>query len=308
MRKGRCPQQKSPKTATAASYRNDIKSSSRYGRPLHAHQPMAQGHGRSPVWGTWGPGERQGLTLAGRTGPGRAGPRWRWLGGRSSPGARRGGGGGQRGGGVAGAEGGGRRLGGGGRRGGERGQAQQQQRRQQEAAAEAGRRHPRAAPRPGRPRRRPGPSVRGREAAAAGSPARLPQNRPAVRGRRLAPVTRFSSSRISTSFWYICGRGAAVSTPRPRECAAGRCFPPGCDLRRAPHAFPSATASPYLLPLGFGIVLVAKQVAQSVGCRHLSEEARTSDMCDERNPSNSPSPAQTAPAPKPAPHKPGCEG
>lgn len=66
------------------------------------------------------------------------------------------------------AESSGRRLGDSRRREGERGQAQQQQ----EAAAGALRRHPRAAPRPGRPRRRPGPSVRGREAAAAGRPAR----------------------------------------------------------------------------------------------------------------------------------------
>jgi len=36
----------------------------------------------------------------------------------------------------------------------------------------------------------------------------LPQKRPAVRGWRLVPVSRFSSSRISSSFWYICRRSA----------------------------------------------------------------------------------------------------
>lgn len=35
-----------------------------------------------------------------------------------------------------------------------------------------------------------------------------PQKRPAVRGRRLVPMSWFSFSRISSSFWYICGRRA----------------------------------------------------------------------------------------------------
>lgn len=67
----------------------------------------------------------------------------------------------------------------------------------------------------------PAPRCGGREAAAAGSPTRLPQKRPAVRGRRLAPVSRFSSSRISTSFWYICGRRARERGRRQRAPPAG---------------------------------------------------------------------------------------
>lgn len=75
---------------------------------------------------------------------------------------------------MAGAEGDGRRLGSGGRQEGEGGQAQQQRRQRQEAAAGALRRHPRAAPRPGRPRRRPGPSVWGAGSGGRGVPDAAP--------------------------------------------------------------------------------------------------------------------------------------
>lgn len=65
------------------------------------------------------------------------------------------------------------------------------------------------------------------------------------------------------------------------------------------HTFPSFRSLPYLLPFVFCVVLVAKQMAQPVGCCHLYEEARAKNIYYKLNPNISSSPSQTALAPVP---------
>lgn len=152
---------------------------------------------------------------------------------------------------MAGSEGGSRRLGGGGgqRRAGEHGQAEQQQRRGKAAAGPLPR-HPHAT---------------SGAAPAEPQPLSVSQKRLAVRGRRREPVRRFSSSRICASFWYICGSSGG----QHRASRGSRRRGLRSTLSRTSHTLPQPHRIPHLLPLGFRVVSVPEQVAQSVGYGHL---------------------------------------
>lgn len=170
-----------------------------------------------------------------------------------SPGARGGGGGGQRGGGVAGSEGGRRRLGGGDggqRRAGEHGQAEQQQQRRGKAIAGPLRRHP--------PRH-----VRG---GAGGAPAPLGLLEEVGGEGPQAGACEAVQLFQNLCFLLVHLRKQRRSAPgQPRFPSPGPPVHPMPDLAHPPRPH----RIPHLLPLGFRVVSVAEQVAQSVGYGHL---------------------------------------